>query len=478
MAKEAETAGEKGAAASTDVAAATTKTLEKTAEVVNDRASTIAGAVREWLEAQSWIPSGLTHHLSILVLLAGLLLVSWIVFLVFRPIILHWIRGIVRRTVFKWDDKLFGYGVFKWATHMLPAILIHLAAPGLFQEAPLLATVLKTASSLYLLVAAFFVVDSMLNATRAIYGNTPMARRINIGTFLQVAKLIAALIAILVAIAILIGRSPAVLLGGIGVFASVLMLVFKDVILGFVAGIQLASNRMLSVGDWLEMPGHSADGNVTEIGLTTVKVRNWDKTITTIPTYALISESFKNWRGMEEAGGRRIKRSFLVDTNSIELCTEEMLQRYRQVEHITDYLQRKEKEIAEWNASHPNRGDGDRINARRLTNVGTFRAYVEAYLRNHPDVRDDLTLLVRHLDPVGQGLPIEVYCFSAKIDWPSYEGVQADIFDHLFAVAPEFDLVVYQQPTGLDIRESLSPSSLRDAADSAPDSPPSRGAEG
>jgi miniconductance mechanosensitive channel len=228
------------------------------------------------------------------------------------------------------------------------------------------------------------------------------------------------------------------------------MLVFRDVILGFVAGIQLSTNSMLSIGDWLEMPSHKADGDVEEIGLTTVKVRNWDKTITTIPTYALISESFRNWRGMSESGGRRIKRSLFIDISSIRLCSEEMLDRFREIEHIATYLKKKEAEVETYNEAMGEEADKNRVNGRRLTNVGTFRAYIEAYLRHHPDINREMTLLVRQLAQDGRGLPIEIYCFSANKNWAPYESIQADIFDHLLAVAREFDLELFQEPSGND----------------------------
>ena len=229
---------------------------------------------------------------------------------------------------------------------------------------------------------------------------------------------------------------------------------FKDVILGFVAGIQLASNQMLAVGDWLSMPSHGADGDVEEIGLTTVKVRNWDKTITTLPTHALITQSFKNWRGMQESGGRRIKRNLLIDVASIKLCDEALLHRFREIEYIADYLDQKEKEIAADNAARGLNGTEHRVNGRRLTNVGTFRAYIEAYLRNHPDINQEMTLLVRQLEATTLGLPIQLYCFSANKVWAAYEGIQSDIFDHLLAVAREFDLKIFQEPSGVDVRET------------------------
>ena len=231
-----------------------------------------------------------------------------------------------------------------------------------------------------------------------------------------------------------------------------LILVFKDAILGFVAGIQLTANKMVARGDWIEMPDYGADGDVLDVSLTTVKVQNWDKTVTTIPTYALISNSFKNWRGMQESGGRRIKRSINIDVNTIKFCDEEMLARFGRIQHIAAYIEHKKEELAAYNQEQ--RADlSSLVNGRRLTNVGTFRAYVAAYLRHHPMVNQDMTFLIRHLAPTEHGLPIEIYVFCSDIVWANYEAVQADIFDHILAIVPQFDLRLFQAPAGSDFRE-------------------------
>lgn len=416
------------------------------------KTSYLARELTEWVENHNWVPDRLNHSVAIVILLLGLFAAASFLYFICRPLILRAVTRIVKKTEFKWDNELLGQGVFRWLTHILPGLLIYLAAPGLFSSVPWLGNLLSVTSSIYILITGYFVLDSLLNALQGILSRTQAGQKLNLATFTQVAKLIAALVCFVLGIAILIGESPLSLLGGLGVFASILMLVFKDVILGFVAGIQLASNRMLSQGDWLEMPSYKADGDVLEIGLTTVKVQNWDKTITTIPTYALISDSFKNWRGMSESGGRRIKRSLLVDTNSICLCTEDMLNRFQEIEHISEYIDAKNKEVTEVNARLDESRRDNRVNGRRLTNIGTFRAYIEAFLRHHPDINQEMTLLVRQLAPDGRGIPIEIYCFSSNKDWAPYENIQADIFDHLLAVAPEFDLRIFQEPTGLDFQ--------------------------
>ncbi|NLT69383.1 MAG: mechanosensitive ion channel family protein [Verrucomicrobiaceae bacterium] len=444
-------AGKPSEEAATD-APSPLEALQKTSEAVNERVTGLADSLTTWIDAQPWIPDGLVRPVHFVLLLLAVAFASWLLFKVARPLVLRVGKRIAEKSPTRADEFLFGHGVFRWLTHVLPALLIYTVTPGFFASVPWLARILKTGSLLYLLLAAYMVVDSLVNAITTDLQRTRLAQRMNLGALAQVIKLVTALVVFILAIALVIGKSPMVLLGGLSVFASVLMLVFKDVILGFVAGIQLSTNRLLSPGDWLEMPSHYADGDVMEIGLTTVKVRNWDKTITTIPTYALISEPFKNWRGMIESGGRRIKRSLTIDTNSIRLCDADMLARFHRIEHLADYLREREKEIAEWNEAHGIREDSPKINGRRLTNIGTFRAYVSAYLRTHPGIHQDMTLLVRQLAPEGRGLPIEIYCFSADRAWANYETIQADIFDHLYAVIPEFGLRVFQEPTGLDFR--------------------------
>tara|TARA_B110000305_G_scaffold101715_1_gene114443 strand:+ start:1467 stop:2807 length:1341 start_codon:yes stop_codon:yes gene_type:complete len=433
------------------------QSLADQAEAIDSKMSNLAQSLSSWIGNQNWVPDSLNNPLVVLILLLGILGISAIIYLVFRPLILRWVKHFVGKSGITWDNELMGHGVFRWLTHLLPGVFIFLVAPGLFESAPYFGKILRTASALYILVACYLVFDSMVNALQTIYSRTPAGRKINLTTFAQVAKLLAALIAIILSLAVIFDKSPLVLLGGLGVFASVLMLVFKDVILGFIAGIQLATNRMLARGDWLEMPSHQADGNVELIGLTTVKVRNWDRTVTTIPTYALISDSFKNWQGMSESNGRRIKRSFLIDSNSIRLCDEEMLERFGEIEHISEYLDAKEKEIKQSNSKIREARLNNRVNGRRLTNVGTFRAYIEGYLKTHPDINQEMTLLVRQLDTKGRGIPIEIYCFSSNKEWNAYESIQADIFDHLYAVTPEFDLRIFQEPTGYDFQQHTLP---------------------
>lgn len=299
---------------------------------------------------------------------------------------------------------------------------------------------------LYSLLSFFSLLDVILNLSRRF----PFAAHLPLKGIVQGIKLIGAIVVGILIISLLLGQSPAILISGLGAMAAVLMLVFKDPILGLVAGIQLSANDMLRLGDWLEMPKYGADGAVTDIGLTTVKVQNWDNTITTIPTWSLVSDSFKNWSGMSASGGRRIKRSISVDTTSIHFLGDEEQQRLIQAKLLKPYLDSRSQEISAWNQEN---GSGDSIlNQRQLTNIGTFRAYLNEYLVNHPRIRKDMTLMVRQLAPDANGLPIEIYCFTNTVAWLEYEAIQADIFDHIFAVVEEFGLRIHQTPTGNDIR--------------------------
>ena len=430
-----------------------TQTLANRAAAIDSKVSNVAQDFSEWLGRQSWVP----ESLATLLLFVGMLAIAAIIYFVFRPLILRGVAHYAGKTNTIWDNELVGHGVFRWLTHLLPGIFIFLLVPGLFKSEPSLASILRGASSLYIIISCYLVFDSVVNALQAIYRKAPSGGKINLTTFAQVAKLLAALITIIFSLAVILGKSPLVLLGGLGVFASVLMLVFKDVILGFIAGIQLASNRMLSQGDWLEMTSHQADGTVELIGLTTVKVRNWDETITTIPTYALISCSFKNWRGMSESTGRRIKRSILIDTGSIKFCDDKMLGKLGEIEYLADYIHSKEEAIEKSNSKLGEARLNNRVNGRRLTNLGTFRAYIECYLKSHPNINQEMTLIVRQLATEGRGIPIEIYCFSSVKEWAGYETIQADIFDHLFAVAPEFELNIFQEPTGYDFQSLTLP---------------------
>ncbi len=362
-----------------------------------------------------------------------------------KRVLVRVVVGLAKRSETSWDDVVVGRRVFHRLAHLAPALAIYFFAPAVLGGDTGAPAIIRAGCLLFMVVAVVSVLDGLINATVDIVGRSQFGRGMPLTTIAQVTKLVLYGTAIIVAVSVIFDESPALLLSGLGAMTAVLMLIFKDPILGFVGGIQLSANRMLMPGDWIEMPKYGADGDVVEVALTTVKVQNWDKTITTIPTYALISESFKNWRGMAESEGRRIKRAVNIDMSTIKFCDDAMVDRLSRIHYMAGYLEQKRQEIEAWNVRHE-KEPSTTMNPRRLTNLGTFRAYVMAYLRHHPQVHQQMTLLVRQLGPTEHGLPIEIYAFSVDQNWARYEAIQSDIFDHLLAVLPEFDLRVYQIP--------------------------------
>ncbi len=368
-----------------------------------------------------------------------------------KRIIIRIITQITKKTKNDWDDILVKEGVFNRLAHLAPAIIIYYSLQYIF-DAPELVTLLGNFTQTSMVIIVLMVIDALLNAILEIYRSLPISKGREIKGYLQVVKIIFYSAGIIMIISIFSGKAPTVLLGGLGAMAAVLMLVFKDTILGFVASIQLSANNMVNLGDWISMPKYNADGDVIDISLNTVKVQNWDKTIATIPTYALVSESFNNWKGMEQSGGRRIKRAVNIDMSSVGFLDPAQIEKLRKFYLLNDYIDKKEKEIEAYNKSLK-LDDSIVTNGRRMTNLGTFRAYLENYLRKHPKIKQDMTFLVRHLPPTETGLPIEIYVFSADQAWANYEAIQADIFDHILAIIPEFGLRVFQNPTGADFNK-------------------------
>jgi miniconductance mechanosensitive channel len=354
----------------------------------------------------------------------------------------------------QWHRALLANSLFTRLAFLVQGAIVHIQAGLWFEESSSLLKLIQTVSNQWILLFGLLAFFSLLNALESLVYQRASSKHLPLRGLIQTVKLIASILIGLLAISDLIGKSPLILLSGLGALSAVLLLVFKDPILGLVAGIQLSANEMLSVGDWLEMPKYGADGDVIDIALTTVKVRNWDKTITTIPTYALISDSFKNWRGMSESGGRRIKRDILIDTSSIKFLDDELLQHLKKTQLLGGYLKEKIKQVEDENASNP-ADMSTRINGRRLTNVGTFRKYLVSYIEAHPQIRQDMTLMVRQLDSSSEGLPIQIYAFTNTTKWLEYEDIQSDIFDHVFAVLPEFGLRAHESPTGHDVRSLI-----------------------
>ena len=356
-----------------------------------------------------------------------------------KRIVVRGAAALIGKTATTWDDVLIEHRVIQRMAHLAPALVVYHFSLPVLGNYPWWSTSVRQASLIYMLLVVVLVIDAALNAIADVMHSSQLSQDLPIKSLTQILKLGLYIFAGISVLSLILGKSPLLLFSGLGAMTAVIMLVFKDAILGFVGGIQLSANRMVARGDWIEMPKYGADGDVIEVALTTVKVQNWDKTIITIPTYALISESFKNWRGMSESGGRRIKRAINLDVSSISFCDDEMLKRFVKIPYMAEYLNSKLNEVSKRHEEHAS----DELppgSIRRLTNVGTFRAYVIAYLRDHPMIRQDMTLMVRQLASGPHGLPIEIYGFSRDQRWVSYENIQADVFDHILAMVPEFDL--------------------------------------
>jgi miniconductance mechanosensitive channel len=375
------------------------------------------------------------------------------------------VRRVVRHTRTKWDDMIYDRGVLNRFSHIAPALVLYFTAYLIFPEYELVPEMVHRVALAYMIGVTVIALDSLLEAANDIYTSSVVdSGRRPIKGYVQLFKIFSYVVGIILIITALMDVSPVGILSGVGAMSAVILLVFRDSILGFASGLQLSANDMVRLGDWIEMPKYGANGDVIDITLQSIKVQNWDKTVTSIPIYSLVSDSFKNWRGMQESGGRRIKRSIHIDMRSVRFCTTEMLDRFQQFHLIRDYVGRKRDEVAEHNRSL-GLDSTDIVSGRALTNLGTFRAYVAAYLRSLPDIHQGLTFLVRHLEPGPKGLPMEIYVFSMRQAWAEYEDIQADIFDHLLAVLPEFGLRVYQEPSGWDLQtvaDSLSSGRFQD----------------
>lgn len=366
--------------------------------------------------------------------------------------LLFFARQWANKTKNTFDDLLVEQKVFARVASLVPSILVIFLAPYLIPSDQLVYHLLMLLVRIAICFQVAQSFSALLNVFNRMYRDTAHEKYIPLNSTIQVIKLLIYLVATILAISFLVDRSPVYLLSGLGALTAVLLLVFQDTIKGLVASIQISANRMVAPGDWVELPTYGADGDVIEIGLNTVKIQNFDKTITTVPTYALISGSFKNWRDMFNSGGRRIKRAIIIDISSIRFYQSQDIDELSNVKLIQDYLTNKRQEIAAW-CEKKGIDDCDAINARQLTNIGTFRAYIEAYLKSHEKVHQDMTCMVRQLPATATGLPLELYFFSNDQVWVNYEKIQADIFDHLYAMAPVFDLRVFQHPSGYDWRE-------------------------
>ncbi len=387
------------------------------------------GPIAGWLAGIGWSK----EHIDLttkLILLGGIVIVSWLAAKLFRNLLVPALQRISRSTKATWDDHLFSDRVMRAAARLIPPVVWYVLLAAVFYDLPLLLGVLRKVCLIYLIVTVLLLINAFLDTLHEIATQHETLRNRPLKGIYQMVKLLAVCVGAILIVSILIGRDPTTILAGLGASAAIVMLIFRDSILGLVAGVQLSANDMLRPGDWITMEKYGADGYVTEVTLTTVKIQNFDKTITTIPPYALVSDSFRNWRGMRESGGRRIKRSLLIDIASVHACTP------AEVESL-----RRKGLIA---------GDPE-SQTQPIVNLQAFRDYIRESLKRNPKINPDLMQMVRMLQPTAEGVPVEVYCFTRSTEWVTYEAVQDDLFDRLFAVLPEFGLRAFQRPSGQDL---------------------------
>lgn len=403
--------------------------------------------IRQWLE-NSGISAGLSQYIAYGILAVILAFFCFLFFYIAKKIVIRLLFQSIKSKRFQVGRILLENKVFQRLAHIVPAVILKIFAPWI----PPLQDVIEKATGVYIIFVIMMVLDSLLDSVDTIYRTREVAKVRPIKGYLQVAKITVYILGGVVIVANLMGEKPLVLLSGIGAMTAIFSLVFKDSILGLVAGIQLSTNDMVRIGDWIEMPKYEADGSVVDISLNTVKIKNFDNSITTIPAYALISDSFKNWRGMQVSGGRRIMRSVSIDMNSIRFCSEELLEKLKKTDFLKEYIETKQEEIEEFNSSR--HLGPEAISARRLTNIGVFRAYLQYFLKNHAGIHSGMAQIVRQLPPDEHGLPLQIYVYANQIDWASFENIQADVFDHILSVVGLFDLRIFQEPTGHDFHRA------------------------
>lgn len=352
---------------------------------------------------------------------------------------------IVGKTKNHWDDILYEQRFFSKLSYLIPPITAYIILANIEWEH---VGLLRRIVDIWTVIAFMLIIVALLNSINKIYESYPVSRNRPITVFIQIFKIFFYSVVFIIVVSILLNKSPEHLIVGLGAFAAVLMLIFKDSILGFVAGVQLIANNMVRIGDWIVMPNNNANGSVMEINLYTVKVQNWDMTISTIPTYQLISESFINWRGMQESAGRRIARYVNIDISTVHFLSHEEIEQFKSSDFLKGYVEGMLDKLLDYN-----KNKGTVLDEQHLTNLGIFRQYMEEWLEANPDVNNNMTHMVRQLQPTATGIPIEIYCFSQKQEWVAYEKVQSDIFDHLLAVIPHFNLKVFQYPTDIFVPE-------------------------
>ncbi|TDE07056.1 mechanosensitive ion channel family protein [Flavobacterium sandaracinum] len=404
-----------------------------------------------WLTDFFNIDPRIAYYINLPILLFCLFLIGIVSWLITKKLIVNAIHKLFLKTKMTWDDLLIEKKIFDKLAYIIPAVLVIFTVPSILVEYPKLSSYIVTLAMIVILLVIIWTIIALLAVFDVILSKSPIFKDKPITSYIQVLNIVVYFVGGILILSLLLGKSPFYFLGAMGAMTAILLLIFKDTILGFVASIQMSVYDMVRVGDWIAMPKYDADGDVMSINLSTVKVQNWDKTITTIPTYAFITDSFKNWRGMSNSGGRRIKRAIYLKVSSFCFCDNQMLEQFKQYTLIRDYILQKEIEIKKSNSSLID-NESNPVNIKSLTNIGVFRVYAENYLLSNPKINTEMTTMVRQLDPTSQGMPLEIYCFTYEKEWEKHEVIKSDIFDHLLTITSQFQLEVFEEPTGRDFR--------------------------
>ena len=404
--------------------------------------------INDWLQTSL----GVSKIVSNLIAFGIVIFVVLIVWFVIKKILIALIPKVTAKTATLWDDIIFNKRMVNSLATLIPALLVDQFIPVIFKQSTAFLPFLLEATDVLIIIVSVWILNSFFSSINIILSEKQRYKDKPIGSLTQLGKILTFSVGVILVISTVIEKSPFYLLSGLGAMAAIILLVFKDSILGFVASIQLSANNMVQVGDWVTMSNYGADGDVLEINLTTIKVRNFDLTITTIPTYSFISDSFKNWRGMQQSDGRRIKRSLFLKQDTICFCDKVMLDHFEKIEYLTDFISKRRDEIKEYNSIN-NIDSTILVNGRNMTNVGVFKVYVEEYLKRNANINQEMMIMVRQMPPTEKGLPLEIYAFSKHKEWKIYESVMADIFDHILAVIPYFNLQLFENPSGSDFRE-------------------------
>jgi len=412
--------------------------------------SNFAEFIEVWLHESMGVDIAMTQLFKMIILLVIMVFAAVVLWWIGQQIINRLLEKVIRKTNTDWDDVLMEQGVFRKLGHIVPAAVVSELSPIVFSDYPAAIPAIEQVTDAFVMLVIIRVIVSFIGAMSIFLHRSPKFKDKPIASFTQLAKIIVWSIGGIALFGIVLGKNPLTIFTALGAVSAVLILVFKDTILGFMASIQLTINDMVRIGDWVSVPQYGADGDVIEINLTTVKVANWDKTISTVPTYSFVSDSFKNWRGMQESGGRRIKRSINLKISKVKFCDQEMLDRFSKVDLVKDYIAQRQKEIDAYNSEKHIDTKSSVVNGRRMTNIGILRAYILSYIKQNPNINQDMTCMVRQLEATEKGVPLEVYCFSSIQAWVDYERIQSDMFDHILAAVSQFDLEVFENPAGSD----------------------------